>query len=254
MDVTPAPRTVGTEWQSRDRRFHRPSKAIRMQSPSLECRGAGRVLGGSVCTAAGYPRSAAIFNSKACRLCEVKNKPLYMRVKTPVGTAEFCSVLAHQLSTMSKLPPQHPRALGLELCVGPFPALCVVTSGSSTVPGGTGSMGPKLALQCTSGTVVHLATCTSLHQRSEEAARMRAAFGEFFVCTELRGFQFPFVNSREGPQFQGPEWCLQRQDEGQVHDEGTEKHAEGRRGSSVNSASLAWRRGFASADPPPWVS
>lgn len=156
-------------------------------------------MGASICTAAVYPRSAAIFNSKACRLCEVKNKPLYMRVKTPVGTAEFYSMLAHQLSTFRKLPPQHPRHLAQSCVWAVSPTLCVVAPGLSTVPGGTRSMGPKLASQCTSDTVVHLATCTSHHQRSEEAARMRAAFWEFFVCTELRGFQSPFMNFREGP-------------------------------------------------------
>lgn len=123
LGATPAPCTVETQGQNRDR-FTRSSNGIRMQSSSLECRGRG-ILRASICTAAGYPRSAAIFNSKACRLCEVKNKPCYtLRLKTPLGTAEFYSMLAHQLSTFSKPPPQRPRALGLELCVGWFHSRC----------------------------------------------------------------------------------------------------------------------------------
>lgn len=41
-------------------------------------------------------------------------------------------------------------------------------------------MGPKLALQCISGMVLHLATCPSHPLRSEKAARMRAVFPKFF--------------------------------------------------------------------------
>lgn len=51
-------------------------------------------------------------------------------------------MLAHQLSAFSKLPPEHPRALGLELCVG-GPTLSVVAPGPSTESGGALSMEPN---------------------------------------------------------------------------------------------------------------
>lgn len=83
-------------------------------------------------------------------------------------------MLAHQLSAFSKLPPEHPRALGLELCVG-GPTLSVVAPGPSTEPGSA------LVYGSPTGSVMHLEdSFTSGHQRAEKAARLRATLLKSF--------------------------------------------------------------------------
>lgn len=86
-------------------------------------------------------------------------------------------------------------------------------------------MGPKLALQCISGIVLHLATCPSHPLRSEKAARMRVIFLKFFGMHGTEKIPVSFHGLQRGSIVSGTRAAFNRgkmeaPKTEQVHDEG----------------------------------
>lgn len=106
---SPTPSLDSGELQDREARDNSPAKQGN-QNTVQQLWKAQRQEGHcatSICTAykLGAPRSAAIFNSKACQLWEVRSKSCdTSEWEPPEGTAAFYTRLAHQLSTFKKPP------------------------------------------------------------------------------------------------------------------------------------------------------